>query len=149
MQFAFCYRWRAVGGLDSFLSGMKIIVEPIAGPPEHALSKEEIRTIWPLLPAAWTGRVTVIRLRNQLHGDVSYGKQLSICGRGKKRDPLIRDLITELYVHATMKRPTPFFKLSKSQREKIDIEIAPVLDTIASALRKELDWPFSHTIRKD
>jgi hypothetical protein len=120
---------------------MKILVDSVTEMPGHSLSKKDIAAVWPLIPATWTETVEVVRLCNQLtsphKAEYSFvTRKLNIYGRGKDRAEVIWCILAELLLHYSMTHPTLLAKISRAQKDKIDTEIAPLVQAILQELKK-------------
>lgn len=120
---------------------MRVIVDPVASAPEHALTKSQIRSMLSVLPSDWTQPIRIVRLSNGLLGgpaaDYSFiSHRLNIHSRGRAVGDVIRDVITELLLHYSMTHPTPLWRLADSQRKRLNSEVEPLLVQALNAVQQ-------------
>lgn len=126
---------------DHRYTEIKILVDSVTEKPGHSLSKKDIAILWPPIPAIWTKSVEVVRLCNQLttphNAEYCFvTRKMNIYGRGKNRTEVIWCILAELLLYFSMTHPTPLWKISKAQKNKINAEIVPLVGQILQELKK-------------
>lgn len=116
---------------------MRITADRIEEKPTHSVTPAEVKHALAALPSDWVAGVRLVRLSSSMGSwDVaSYStvsSRLTLCSRGRKKEEVLRAMIRELYLKATLKHPKPEWRSSVREQQQLDRKLAPYYAVISN-----------------
>jgi hypothetical protein len=125
---------------------MQIIVDRIDAPPEHALTRRDVKAILAVLPKDWHIWLRIVHLKATLPEHSAFnrpviystlgGPRLNVCSRGLTLEVARKEVLRELAIEALSKPLRMVHRLSAAETEEIDRLIEPLLAKVEDGVHR-------------